>query len=337
MSTLFFDGQEKQVTELLNSYEHHIVLVDAKTNGFCLLKLTRLLPILKSASILIIPDGEEHKTLDVLSLLWEQLTTLHASKKTLLINLGGGVLCDLGGFAASTFKRGIACLHIPTTLTAMVDAAIGGKTGIDWMGYKNLIGSFYEPVGIYIQPSFLETLPEKHLRSGMVEMWKHALIHSEEAWQSIKQKKLAQFLTLEVIQNSLQVKLNLVEQDPFDEGVRQALNLGHTIGHAVEAWSLNNKRLLHGEAVLLGLIAECELAEQLLGLSSSIRNDLRLLKRTYFPNLSFQGSMENLLPYLLQDKKNEQGIRMSLLKNPGDVAIQVSVPTSLILKLGWHD
>lgn len=337
MSKLLYDTQELDVLAAMERYEHRIVLVDAKTNGFCLPVLKQLLPSLRYAEVIIVPDGEANKNWQILQLIWEELTRLGAGRNTLLISLGGGVLSDLGGFAASTFKRGIPSMYIPTTLTAMVDAALGGKTGIDWMGYKNLIGSFYPASLIYIQPTFLHTLPKDHIYSGMVEMWKHALIDSAQAWQDIQDCTPQDLIHPHKIKTSIAIKQGLVELDPFDRKERQALNLGHSIGHAIEAYRLHQQPLLHGEAVLLGLIFECELAENILGLKPTIRQELKALKARYFPNLMLNCTPEDLVPWLLQDKKNDDGIRMSLLQAPGHIALQQLVTIEDLIKLSWYD
>lgn len=337
MSKLLYDTQEHDVLTALEHYEHRIVLVDAKTNGFCLPVLKQILPSLRYAEVIIIPDGETNKNWNILQLIWEELTRLGAGRNTLLIALGGGVLSDMGGFAASAFKRGIPSMYIPTTLTAMVDAALGGKTGIDWMGYKNLIGSFYPASLIYIQPRFLRTLSQDHINSGMVEMWKHALIDSAHAWQEIQTCTPPDLIHPDKIKSSIAIKQRLVELDPFDRKERQALNLGHTIGHAIEAYRLQRQPLMHGEAVLLGLILECALAENILGLAPTIRQELISLKARYFPNLILNCTPEDLIPWLLQDKKNDDGIRMSLLRAPGQVALQQLVTLEEILKLSWYD
>jgi 3-dehydroquinate synthase len=244
----------------------------------------------------------------------------------------------MGGFAAATYKRGISFINIPTTLTAMIDASIGGKTGIDWMGYKNLIGCFHNPLAIYVQPAFLNTLDLRQIQSGVVEMWKHALIDSPEAWEKIRHKAPADCIGLEFIQTSIKIKNNLVRIDPLDQKERQALNVGHSLGHAIEALALQqNKKLLHGEAVLFGMIYECSVAENLLGLTPSLREQLLQLKQHYFPELAIFWNMEDLIPFLMQDKKNQEGIRMSLLAHPGDVRIGCLVSMEEILKISLHD
>jgi len=328
MTTLFFDGEEHQLMTYIAKHQYNqlILLADANTNGHCIPLLRNLLPEVKIASRIIIPSGEQHKTLDTCCLIWNELNQLNAGRSSLLINVGGGMLSDIGGFAASIFKRGIDFIHVPTTLLSMVDACYGGKTGIDFNGIKNNLGLFQEPLAIYIQPRFLQTLPDRILKSGLAESIKHALLTSQDQLNLCCNDAIENLMTVEAIRSSLERKISIVVNDPNDYHTRQTLNLGHTIGHAIESYFLQTSTpILHGEAVILGLLHELKLSEDFFGLSKTVRHDVYSMKEKYFPNLQPTYSYENIRDFLLHDKKNADGIRMSLLRDIGHCEIQVLV------------
>lgn len=332
MNKVFFSSQENELIALINDkkYEQIYFLVDSKTNGFC---LPILLPLLGGVRVrlstfnkIIIPDGEANKSIEIVQFIWKEMLEKSISRNSLLINLGGGVLTDMGGFSASTYKRGIDFLNIPTTLLAMVDASAGGKTGFNFNEIKNCIGTFQEPIATYINPIFLNTLSERHLSNGAVEMLKHALLHSVNLWNEVKDYSLQDFISLKAIQQSIAIKQHIVEQDFNDNGIRQSLNIGHTIGHAIESYSYQTATpLLHGEAILLGLIHEQILAETILKTDIKIRKELLEIKQQLFPTLNFTYSFENIISSLLQDKKNTAVIKMSLLQSIGNCKIKVEV------------
>ncbi len=333
MTTLFFDGDEHQLMTYITEqqYTQLILLVDANTNGHCIPLLRNLLPEVKIASRIIIPSGEQHKTLDTCCLIWNELNQVNAGRSSLLINVGGGMVSDIGGFAASIFKRGIDFIHIPTTLLAMVDACYGGKTGIDFNGLKNNLGLFQEPLAIYIQPRFLHTLPDRILKSGLAESIKHALLTSQDQLNLYCNDAIENLMTVEAIRKSLERKISIVVNDPNDYHTRQTLNLGHTIGHAIESYFLQSSTpILHGEAVILGLLHELKLSEDFFGLSKTVRQDVYSMKEKYFPNLQPMYSYDNISDFLLHDKKNADGIRMSLLREIGQCEIQVLVSNQQI-------
>lgn len=311
----------------LNDFLHEktfskiFILVDENTHEYCLPVLLGNMETDLEFEILEIEAGEEMKNIQTANQLWEILTEMQADRKALVINLGGGVITDMGGFVASTYKRGIQFINIPTTLLSMCDASIGGKTGIDLMHYKNMVGTFAFPEQIFIYPKFLETLPFKELRSGFAEMLKHGLIADKIHWN-----QLIQIHTLDVeavtpyIQNSMDIKQNVVEKDFHESNIRKTLNFGHTIGHAVESLCLQQENpILHGEAVAMGMICETHLAylENLISEEDSkiiIENIQR-----YYPYLDISDFKdEDITALLLNDKKNvDSKINFSLLTGIG--------------------
>lgn len=293
------------------------ILVDENTHEYCLPVLLGNMETDLGFEILEIEAGEEMKNIQTANQLWEILTEMQADRKALVINLGGGVITDMGGFVASTYKRGIQFINIPTTLLSMCDASIGGKTGIDLMHYKNMVGTFAFPEQIFIYPQFLKTLPFKELRSGFAEMLKHGLIADKAHWnQLIQIHKLDVESVTPYIQNSMDIKQDVVEKDFHESNIRKTLNFGHTIGHAVESLCLQQGNpILHGEAVAMGMISEARLAylENLISEEDSamiIENIQR-----YYPYLDISDFKdEDITALLLNDKKNvDSKINFSLL------------------------
>ncbi|MEZ5046555.1 MAG: 3-dehydroquinate synthase family protein [Chitinophagaceae bacterium] len=326
MSTLYYPHTSQTLLAETAKFQQVIIISDAKTNGFCLPQLKKWHPEFSLFPSIVLPDGEKNKTLATCEYVWENLIKLHANKQTLLIAVGGGALCDLVAFCASTYMRGIAVMHMPTTLLAMVDASIGGKTAIDFLNFKNIIGSFYLPHAIYINPLFLDTLPQRILKSGIAEMLKHALLKGQANWEKICSYQESDFYTIEAIQEAAHFKIQVVEQDEKDEHTRQQLNLGHTIGHAIESFSIQSpKPLLHGEAIMLGIYYELKLSELELGLDPLITNQWKEIMQRFFPTLTFVYSVQDLFPFLKRDKKNDNNIRMSLLSALGECHIQTSI------------
>lgn len=321
LSNLFYSGDEKQFISFLESQKASqiILLADANSNGFCIPVFKSLFSSLSKCPRIVIPQGEVNKTIEVCNYIWQELNVLHADTKTIVLNIGGGMLSDIGGFACSVYKRGISFINIPTTLLAMVDAAYGGKTGIDFQGYKNHIGTFQPALAIFVEPKFLASLNERILRSGFAEMIKHALLNDLHSWENLLHFEKDDFISIANIKNSMAVKMQFADHDTKDKGKRQCLNLGHSIGHAIESFSLHiHKPLLHGEAIMLGLYVELKLSEQYLQLPDNISVHLLSLKEKFFADLDFNFTYDEIAPYLLHDKKNDEGIRMSLLKNIGE-------------------
>lgn len=298
-----------------------LILCDENTHEYC---LPTLLPNLETDipfEIIEIEAGEELKTIDTAIQLWEIFSEFEADRKTLLINLGGGVITDLGGFVASTYKRGIKFINIPTTLLGMCDASIGGKTGIDHQYLKNIVGTFALPEEIFVYPDFLKTLPFEELRSGFAEMLKHGLITDKKHWNDlIEIDELRAESVSPHIQQSMKIKQEVVEKDFKEQNIRKTLNFGHTIGHAVESLFLSKGRIIpHGECVALGMICETHLSflENLISeeTSQQIINNIR----KFYPYLNIEAfSNEEIIALMQNDKKNSEGkINFSLLKSIG--------------------
>ncbi len=271
------------------------------------------------AEVILLPAGEENKVLEVCFQVWETLTEAGFGRHDLIINLGGGVVTDLGGFVASVYKRGLAFINIPTSLLGMVDAAIGAKTGIDFAGYKNQLGSFQQALATYIDTGFLQTLPEEEWRNGFAELLKHALISDQALWEALsKIQNIQQELRPESIQQGVQIKNSIVSEDPLERGKRKILNFGHTVGHALESYYLDTEQpLSHGHAVALGLLIEAKLSEMKTGLSDAAFEQIRLQVKKFYP-LQVPKDIDTLWALMQQDKKNAQGIvRMCLLTQIG--------------------
>ena len=294
-------------------YSAIAILVDEHTKANCLdiiLKESQIKPKL----IIEIHSGEEHKNISSCEHIWQQLTKAQFDRKSLLINLGGGVIGDMGGFAASCYKRGIDFIQVPTTLLAMVDASVGGKLGIDLENFKNQIGLFKAPKGVYIFPEFLQTLSQRQVISGYAEIVKHALITDKDYWQLLMETSIEKINWEETIHHSVTLKNDIVESDPYEENKRKILNFGHTIGHAIESYYLKKEKdILHGEAIALGMYLEAELSP----LNIEKKKEIQDYLKSNF-NLVDCPSLEQLLPFLKNDKKNEHdNINFSLLDDIG--------------------
>ena len=306
---------ENSISKLdVSQYSKIGILVDENTKEFCL----PLLSEIKKSVIIEIKSGEENKNIDSCNLIWEALTKNCFDRNSLLINLGGGVIGDMGGFCASTYKRGIEFIQIPTSLLAMVDASVGGKLGVDFNGLKNQVGLFSNPKSVIINPKFLETLPEDELRSGFAEVVKHALIVDKNLWNHLKNNPFQDLYWEEIIESSVQIKNKIVMSDPKEKGERKKLNFGHTFGHAIESYYLQKGTpILHGEAIFVGIILESELSS----LSVSEKNDIKNYILSNF-SLPYTPSKSNLLNFLRNDKKNfEEKINFSLLEGIGNCTI----------------
>lgn len=285
---------------------------------------------LKSAHHLAITGAESKKTLSQAQKIWRLWLANGVQRDACVVVMGGGALTDVIGFTAALYKRGISCIYIPTTLVGMVDAAIGGKTAVNFSGLKNGIGVFAPPKLVVIDPVFLKSLPKNHLRQGWVELCKTALIHSEKLWKTTL--RIGQ-PTPELIQRIIRCKLLLTSLDPMDIGPRQHLNYGHTIGHALEAWSHQNKKpIAHGAAVCWGILVENEIAVRLKLLSPKHQLQISNALMPYVPKLS--GPLpkpKSLLKFLRHDKKNTaKDIRMTLIKAPGKPLMGQPVSEKLI-------
>ena len=314
------------------------VVIDENTKLFCLPHLEEYLKI-PFSSIQIV-SGEKFKNLKTCTLMWDALMKNGCDRKSLVINLGGGVIGDMGGFVASTFMRGVRFIHMPTTLLSQVDASVGGKLGIDFLGYKNMIGMFQNPELVWIETRFLKTLPERELRSGYAEVIKHGLIKSQELWRKVVAQKLdlSDDEWTALVDVSVQIKNNVVKEDPKENGLRKILNFGHTIGHAAETHFLkegpDNKygRLLHGEAIAIGMLCESYISYKEGYLAGPEWRQIRELITSIYP------LEHKLMPYKQQifeilklDKKNERGeLNFSLLKSIGDCMYDKKINKLLI-------
>lgn len=313
------------------------VLTDENTQAQCWPMISRF-PCMATATAVTIPSGDENKTLESLSQVWSALQKGGATRHSLLVNLGGGMLTDLGGFAASTFKRGMRFINIPTTLLAMVDASVGGKTGVNFGGLKNEIGVFSEAQAVIIDTDFLCTLDHENLLSGYAEMLKHGLLDTTEHWaQLLKSPFTPLSLPLHssfapLLQRSIAVKERVVEADPHEKGMRKALNLGHTFGHAFESMALNPppsithhpSPILHGYAVAYGLICELYLSTVKCGFPiEKMRQTVQYIRENYAADLHFTcDDYPELLHLMQHDKKNVAGtINFTLLADIGDIRL----------------
>lgn len=315
------------------NYSKIAVIVDENTEKHCL-------PILKQRSnfkdfiIIKIASGEEHKTINTCQFIWQRMMDLGLERRSLTINLGGGVIGDMGGFCASTFKRGMDFIQIPTTLLSQVDASIGGKLGIDFNHIKNSIGIFKNPQAVFIEPEFLKTLPEREIRSGFAELIKHSLIADSENWnylQSIQHLDKVNWTTF--LKPSLLIKKRIVEEDPFEKGIRKALNFGHTVGHAVESMALqSDSPLLHGEAIAIGMICEGWLSHKILNLPfEKLEETIQYFARFYDAYPLKESDFSDLIDLMKKDKKNEnQAINFSLINPIGNAIINQTADKVLI-------
>ncbi len=319
-------------SEMLSQRQRRIfLLTDDNTRRDC---YPLLAPLLSPDIHLTIPHGERNKTLEHCAAIWQALTEAQFERGDLLVNLGGGMVCDIGGFAASTYKRGIPFVHIPTTLLAMADAAIGGKTGIDFLGYKNQIGSFQQPLAVIVQVDFLKTLPPREVRSGFAEVLKHLLIHDRAGWESFAASPQIPCDWLPVVAKAIRTKMYFTEADPLEKSIRKALNFGHTVGHAIESHFLAqpDASVLHGEAVAAGMWCEAESSHQKGFLTAAETAQIQAGLAACYPKLRFERSeIPAIAAWCQQDKKNQAGqIKSCLLHGIGDFKIDVPLTLSEI-------
>lgn len=321
---------EKDLTVALSECEHDkiFVLVDETTKEKCL-PLIMSFRALKNVNVITIGATDSNKTLDSLAKVWKQLGEGGASRHSCMINLGGGMITDLGGFAASTFKRGIDFLNVPTTLLAMVDASVGGKTGINFNGLKNEVGVFNEAKYVILDTCFLKTLDTDNLRSGYAEMLKHGLISDHKHLAELLNFNLANpdyDQLQQMVARSVEIKENIVDIDPHERAIRKALNLGHTFGHAFESWALRRTPILHGHAVACGIVCELYLSCLKAGFPIDILRQTVKFIRSNFPALPITcDDYDELIELMTHDKKNTAGIiNFTLLSDVGEIMINQS-------------
>ena len=310
-------------------HDRIFVLVDETTNKLCW-SLVKDYLCLKDAQTIVIGATDRRKNLDTLVHVWESLQQGKATRHSLLINLGGGMVTDLGGFAASTYKRGINFINVPTTLLAMVDASVGGKTGINFGGLKNEIGVFNDAEFVLLDTNWLRTLDEENIRSGYAEMLKHGLIADETMWAELINFNLAQpnlRQLASMLNKSVRIKERIVTEDPHEKGIRKALNLGHTFGHAFESWAMKRQPVLHGYAVAFGLIAELYLATTQTDFPTERMHQTVNFIRAYYGSLPITcNDYPELIELMHHDKKNRGNeINVTLLGGIGDIRIDQTI------------
>ncbi|MCK4677501.1 MAG: 3-dehydroquinate synthase [Bacteroidales bacterium] len=317
--------------------EKIIVLVDENSKKYCLPLLKEKVELFNKATILEVKSGEENKNIQTCVELWHYLLKVKATRKSILVNLGGGVITDMGGFVASTFKRGMRFINIPTTLLAQVDSSIGGKVGVNLFEIKNQIGVFLNPEAVFIVPPFINTLPESERLSGLAEMLKHALIMDNNYWDSIKRKPFFEITEWEsLIIRSIEIKNSVARNDPYEKSLRKRLNFGHTIGHAFESLALRKAGkppLPHGVAVAMGIICEAYLSTKIRGLPEGARdsiNDYILANFPYYPVA--KKDHPRVIEIIKHDKKHTgEGINFTLIPSIGNALIDQYCDERLVL------
>jgi len=319
-SLVFTDTPQIALQDFLSKrdYSKIVCITDKNCKRFCLPHVGHLF---SPENVLAIEAGESYKNLETCSVIWQFLTAKQLDRHSLVVVLGGGVLGDMAGFCAATYKRGIDFVLIPTTLLSQVDASIGGKLGIDFLHFKNHIGVFQQPVVTLISDLFLSTLPEVELKSGFAEVVKHSLIGDYESWREIRKHDLANQDWKKLIQASAEFKVKVITEDPREKGLRKILNAGHTIGHALESTLLEKQKpVTHGEAVAAGLVMEAFLANQKGLISMDYLKEVEGYILSVFGKIETETLSDDLLiEKAFQDKKNKGNeILCVLLKEKGD-------------------
>lgn len=330
----------KELNQYINKHNFSkvFILVDTNTHEHCFASFMSHLQTDLTIEIIEIEAGEHYKTIETCVGVWNALSELNADRKSILLNLGGGVVTDLGGFVASTFKRGIKYINIPTSLLAMVDASVGGKTGVDLGAVKNQVGVINSGDMVLIDTSFLDTLPQNHLKSGLAEMLKHGLIKDKNYFDTLTDLSKLTLNDLDtLIYESVMIKKNIVLEDPNEQGIRKHLNFGHTLGHAIESYFLeseNKLELLHGEAIAIGMILECYLSAELLGFSNDdLEAITKAINSIYKPVHFKDEDYEPIIELLKYDKKNEHGnVNFVLLEAIGQPKIDCLASNELIIE-----
>ncbi len=334
-----FTGKEARkalrnfIEESEGKYTGVYILTDTNTRKHCFPLLTSGFQFPEGMIVLEIEPGEVNKNLDTCIRLWKELASYGAGRHSLLVCLGGGMVCDIGGFVASTYQRGIDFVYIPTTLLSQVDASIGGKTGVNLGKLKNYVGLYSPPKSVFIMPEFLNTLPHGEMLSGYAEVVKHALLSDDKyfhhlAWQFSGHEAVTSNQDwTEVVERSVKIKHNVVRSDPFEQGLRKVLNLGHTVGHAFESYSLERDAspLSHGFSVAMGLIVEIKLSVRYCSFPEILANDIIAYLLAVFPFYTFlPEEIPGIAAIMGFDKKNRGGqVRMTLLREPGDLITDV--------------
>ena len=338
---IFFCNQNSSLINKFiskNKYNKVFILVDSNTYKYCLsLFLEKYLNEIK-AKLITIKNGEENKNTKSLNTIWNKISKLGGDRNSLLINLGGGLVSDLGGFVASTYNRGIHFINIPTTLLSIVDASIGGKVGINLKKLKNQVGVFNYPKLILIDTSFLQTLPNRELKSGYAEMIKHGLIFEKKYYKKLsKLKNIDSKLSTELIYNSITIKNKIVNKDPKEKNLRKILNFGHTLGHAIESHFLDRKKsktILHGEAIAIGMILESYISYKILKMPYEQCLDIKQTMKSKFKKIKINNEdAKSILELIKFDKKNKNGkVLFVLLYEIGKSKIDIEVSKETIIE-----
>lgn len=318
---ILYKNDISKLTDLISAHTQTFLLLDENTEKFCL-QYFNSIELLKSNTKIVIPSGEQHKTIETVQYIWSKLVDNHADRKSLLINIGGGMVTDIGGFAASCYQRGIDFINVPTTLLGMIDAAVGGKTGIDFQGLKNQIGLFSQPLAVVVLFDFLNTLPQKELLSGLAEIIKYGFIVNKYFLEA----KLP--INPDFIEKAIAVKDGITRSDTTEQGLRKILNFGHTIGHALETYLIDNqKEIRHGEGVAMGTVSALYISEKYCGLNHEITSFYKDLYAKNFNRFDLNGiPIDALMEIMRHDKKNEGGdIRFVLIEDYGRPVYDVVV------------
>lgn len=340
-SRVIFDHQA--YVELNNLLANHrysklFLLVDQNTHQYCLRVFLGKLDKVHEFEIIEIPAGEAHKQIETCTQVWSAISELGGDRKSLLINLGGGVVTDLGGFVAATYMRGIEFINIPTSLLSMVDASVGGKTGVDLGALKNQVGVFTEPLMVLIDIEYLNSLPANELRSGLAEMLKHGLIRDKIYWDRLSEMdKLEPSALQELIYRSVEIKNQVIKEDPKESGLRKILNFGHTLGHAIESYFLeqpDKTTLLHGEAIAIGMVMESYLSVKLTGFPEETLEQIKAVFANYYPYQEISSKeLDSIIKLMRFDKKNNSGkVNFALLQDIAKPIWDINADNELIHK-----
>tara|TARA_B100001287_G_C22684812_1_gene532672 strand:+ start:1543 stop:2622 length:1080 start_codon:yes stop_codon:yes gene_type:complete len=299
------------LSKVLASYSGNniIIVVDENTHDLCLDYLVNSFPVLSKSEIILLPKGEDNKVMEVCMQVWNAFSEYGFGRNDLVLNLGGGVVTDMGGFLASIFKRGMDFIHIPTSLLAMVDAAIGGKNGIDLGPYKNQLGTIIKAKMVFIDTSFLKTLPEKEFYNAYAEMLKYGLVHDQHLFNELTDFKTEDdFNRQDIIERCVQIKVNISDRDLLEKGERKLLNFGHTFGHAIEGYKLNSDPISHGHAVGIGMFAESYVSMKRGLLSKNEFHRIQAVLIKTYPFMAFsEQCIQEIISIMYNDKKNECG------------------------------
>ncbi len=340
-STVYFGNEcYNALNTYLSSANHSkiCILVDNNTHEYCLSLFMSKIEGEYDIEVIEIEAGEIHKNIETCSGVWNALAELGMDRKSLLINLGGGVITDLGGFIACTYKRGINYINIPTSLLAMVDASVGGKTGVDLGNLKNMVGVISESEMVLIDTEYLHTLPINQMCSGFAEILKHGLIQDRQYWNTISDLSQLQLEDLDtMIYDSVVIKNNIVKKDPTEQNIRKYLNFGHTLGHAIESFYLTHPEkptLLHGEAIAIGMIMESFLSTEVSSLTKDELEEITTIILATFSKIDIDPEdYKAIIELLIYDKKNENGnVYFVLLNTIGEAKYNCTVPEELVFK-----